>query len=143
MGKKAPSLSHCSDLPLFRISHVTHTHARAKKRPVAHFVSDGEGDGQPRVLVDVAAAVRLTHPRQVRQTQGLAGVVHSCADVFPAGETRVNYVSTSSASNGRGASKRFHLGDLRRGNLHVCSRHSPGDQHGHVVVGRVRVTLRV
>lgn len=43
----------------------------------------GEGQGQPRVLIDVAAPVGLAHPRHVGQTQGLAGSVHRCADVLP------------------------------------------------------------
>lgn len=52
-------------------------------RPVAHLMSNGESDRQPRVLVDVAAAVRLTHPGQMGQTQSLAGLVHPSTDVFP------------------------------------------------------------
>lgn len=51
--------------------------------PVAHLMSNGEGDWQPGVLVDVTAAVRLTHPGQMGQTQSLAGLVHSSTDVFP------------------------------------------------------------
>lgn len=64
--------------------HRSHTpvHARAH-RPVAHLVSNGESDRQARILVDVAAAVRLTHPGQMGQTQSLAGLVHSSTDVFP------------------------------------------------------------
>lgn len=52
-------------------------------RPVAHLMSNGESHRQPRVLVDVAAAVRLTHPRQMGQTQSLTGLVHSSTNVFP------------------------------------------------------------
>lgn len=58
-------------------------------RPVAHLMSDGESDWQPRVLVDVAAAVRLTHPGQMGQTQSLTGLVHSSTDVFPGDHSRV------------------------------------------------------
>lgn len=49
-------------------------------------MSNGEGDGQPRVLVDVAAAVRLAHAGQMGQTQSLTGLVHPSADVLPGGE---------------------------------------------------------
>ena len=50
---------------------------------MAHLVGDGERHREARVLVDVAAAVGLTHPGQVGQTKGLAGVVHPGTDVFP------------------------------------------------------------
>lgn len=65
-------------------------------RPVAHLVSDGESDRQPRVLVDVAAAMRLTHPGQMGQTQRLTGLVHSSTDVFPGdhGQVRDLYCVT-------------------------------------------------
>lgn len=51
--------------------------------PVSELMSHGEGQGQSRVLVDVAAPVGLAHPRHMGQTQGLAGSVHRCADVLP------------------------------------------------------------
>ena len=47
-------------------------------------VGHGEGQGQARVLVDVAAAVRLAHARHVGQAQGLAGLVHGGTQVLPA-----------------------------------------------------------
>lgn len=53
--------------------------------PVAHFMSYCKGDRQPRILIDVAAAMGLTHPRQMRQTQSLTGLIHSSTDVFPEG----------------------------------------------------------
>lgn len=60
-----------------------------RDRPVAHLMSDGKSDRQPRVLVDVAAAVRLTHPGQMGQTQSLTGLVHSSTDVFPRDHSQV------------------------------------------------------
>ena len=51
--------------------------------PVAHLVGDGERHREARVLVDVAAAVRLAHPGQVRQAQGLTRLVHPGTDVLP------------------------------------------------------------
>lgn len=33
----------------------------------------------------------LAHPRQMRQTQGLTGLVHPSTDVFPEGEAQTNY----------------------------------------------------
>lgn len=47
-------------------------------------VGHGEGQGQARVLVDVAAAVWLAHARHVGQAQGLAGLVHGRTQVLPA-----------------------------------------------------------
>lgn len=44
----------------------------------------GEGQGQARVLIDVAAAVRLAHARHMGQAQGLAGSVHGRTQVLPA-----------------------------------------------------------
>jgi len=51
--------------------------------PVSELMGHGEGQGQPRVLIDVAAPVGLAHPRHVGQPQGLAGSVHRRADVLP------------------------------------------------------------
>lgn len=51
--------------------------------PVSELMGHGEGQGQSRVLVDVAAPVGLAHPRHVGQAQGLAGSVHRRADVLP------------------------------------------------------------
>lgn len=51
--------------------------------PVSELMGHGEGQRQPRVLVDVAAPMGLAHPRHVGQPQGLAGSVHGCADVLP------------------------------------------------------------
>lgn len=62
---------------------INHTLVGMRDRPVAHLMSNGESHRQPRVLVDVAAAVRLTHPGQMGQTQSLTGLVHSRTDVFP------------------------------------------------------------
>ena len=52
--------------------------------PVAHLVGDGERHREARVLVDVAAAVRLTHARQVGQAQGLTWLVGPSTDVLSA-----------------------------------------------------------
>lgn len=55
--------------------------------PVSELVGHSEGQGQPCVLVDVAAPVGLAHPCHVGQTQCLAGPVHCRANVLPgAGE---------------------------------------------------------
>lgn len=51
--------------------------------PVSQLVCHGEGQGQPRVLVDVAAPVGLAHPSHVGQPQGLTGPVHGSTDVLP------------------------------------------------------------
>ena len=48
---------------------------------MAEFVGDGPGERQPRVLVDVAGAVGLTHARHLRQAQRAARLVHPVADV--------------------------------------------------------------
>lgn len=61
-------------------------------RPVAHLMSDRESNRQPRILVDVAAAVGLTHPGQMGQTQSLARLVHSSANVFPGRHSQVMFV---------------------------------------------------
>lgn len=50
---------------------------------MSELVGHGEGEGQPRVLVDVAAPVRLAHPGHVGQPQGLTGPVHGSADILP------------------------------------------------------------
>lgn len=78
------SNSHC--LPLFTHAH-RHTH-----RPVAHLMSDGESNRQPWIFIDVAAAVWLTHPREMGQTQSLTGLVHSSTDVFPGDHKQITYV---------------------------------------------------
>lgn len=51
--------------------------------PVSQLVGHGEGEGQPRVLVDVAAPVGLAHSSHVGQPQGLTGPVHGSTDVLP------------------------------------------------------------
>lgn len=81
------ALSHSPSIP--------HRLRARAHRPVAHLVSDGEGDGEPRVLVDVAAAVRLTHPGQMGQAQGLAGLVHPSADVLPGEQRGVTRVTSN------------------------------------------------
>lgn len=50
---------------------------------MSELVGHGEGEGQPRVLVDVAAPVGLAHPGHVGQPQGLTGPVHGSTDVLP------------------------------------------------------------
>lgn len=50
---------------------------------MSELVGHGEGEGQPRVLVDVAAPVGLAHPGHVGQPQGLTGPVHGSADILP------------------------------------------------------------
>ena len=62
--------------------------------PVAHLMSDRESNRQPRILVDVAAAVGLTHSRQVGQTQSLTRLVHSSADVFPGRHSHIMFVQS-------------------------------------------------
>lgn len=56
---------------------------RRRVVPVSELVGHGEGEGQPRVLVDVAAPVGLAHPGHVGQPQGLTGPVHGSTDVLP------------------------------------------------------------
>lgn len=51
--------------------------------PVSELVGHGEGQRQARVLVDIAAAVRLAHARHVGQAEGLAGLVHGRTQVLP------------------------------------------------------------
>lgn len=46
-------------------------------------MSHSEGQRESRVLADAAAAVRLTHARDVRQAQGLARHVDGGTDVLP------------------------------------------------------------
>lgn len=76
---------------MIRFSHLTFslTLGGMHDRPVAHLMSNGESDRQPRVLVDVAAAVRLTHAGQMGQAQSLTGLVHSSTDVFPRDHSHV------------------------------------------------------
>lgn len=50
---------------------------------MSKLMGHGEGQGQPCVLIDVAAPVGLAHSCHVGQTQGLTGSVHCCADVLP------------------------------------------------------------
>lgn len=56
---------------------------RRRVVPVSKLVGHGEGQGQPRVLVDVAAPVGLAHPGHMGQPQGLTGPVHGSTDVLP------------------------------------------------------------
>lgn len=73
-------------------------------------MSDGERHRQPRVLVDVAAAVRLTHPRQVGQTQSLTGLVHSSTNVFPGeGPQAQSGIRTVSRGSGTDAGRETRL----------------------------------
>lgn len=85
--------------------HSVHTQTHG---PVAQFMSDGEGDRQSRVLVDVAAAVRLAHPGQMGQTQGLTGLVPPSTDVFPGGEEQAHYVHHRFPSSTEEADLRAH-----------------------------------
>lgn len=50
---------------------------------VSQLMSHGEGQRESRVLADAAAAMRLTHPGDVRQAQSLTGRVDGCTDVLP------------------------------------------------------------
>lgn len=100
---------------------LVHAHAG---RPVAHLMSDGERDRQARILVDVAAAVGLAHPGQMRKAQSLTGLVHSSADVFPGDRSQVKYP--------------YHT---LTGQMRACR--LPGDENSHVVVSWVGVALGV
>lgn len=107
---------------VFHQSHpLVHAHAH---RPVAHLMSNGESDRQARILVDVAAAVRLAHPGQMRKAQSLTGLVHSSADVFPGDRSQVKYP--------------YHI---LTGQMRACL--LPGDQNSHVMVSWVCVALGV
>lgn len=50
---------------------------------VTQLVCYSEGQWEPRVLADAAAAVWLTHPCHMRQTQSLTGHVDGCTDILP------------------------------------------------------------
>ena len=52
--------------------------------PVSELVSDGIGQGEPRVLVDIAAPFPLTHARHLGQAQCAAGGIETLAQVLPA-----------------------------------------------------------
>lgn len=50
---------------------------------VSQLMSHSEGQREARVLADAAAAMRLTHPRHVGETQSLTRHVDGCTDVLP------------------------------------------------------------
>lgn len=52
---------------------------------MSELVGDGVGDLQPRVLIHVAGALRLTHTRDLRDSQRGTPVCHAAADVVPEG----------------------------------------------------------
>jgi len=54
---------------------------------VSELVSDGEGERQSRVLVDVTAAMWLTQTRHLRQAECTAWLVQPRTDVVPANVT--------------------------------------------------------
>ena len=49
---------------------------------MSEFVRDGEGERESRVFVHVAAAMRLTHARHLRQAESAARFVHARTDVI-------------------------------------------------------------
>ena len=49
---------------------------------MAEFVCDSEGESEAGVFVDAAAAMGLTHPGHLRQTQGTAWLVHARTNVL-------------------------------------------------------------
>ena len=61
--------------------------SRAADSLVSQLMGDGVGDGEARVLVDVAAARRLAHARNLGHTERVACLV-AAADVAPAGNGR-------------------------------------------------------
>lgn len=125
---------------------ITGTHI---DRPVAHFMGDGEGHRQSGVLVDVAAAVRLTHPRQMGQAESLTGLVHPSTDVFPGGgKHRLVHRLYISTTRGRPSTRvwkysKCHLSTDEAEPRPSATCRLPRDQHGNVVVSRVRVALGV
>lgn len=52
--------------------------------PVSKFMCNSECQGQSRIFINITAPVRLTHTRQMRQTQGFTGTIHASTNVLPA-----------------------------------------------------------
>jgi hypothetical protein len=50
---------------------------------MSEFVCNGESERQTRVLVDVAATMRLTHSRHLRQAERATRLIHPRTDVCP------------------------------------------------------------
>lgn len=58
---------------------------------MSQLVCDGEGQWQTGVLVDAAAAMRLTHSRHMREPQCLTWLVSGSANIFPVPKRSVTH----------------------------------------------------
>lgn len=58
---------------------------------MSQLVCYGEGQRQTRVLVDAAAAMRLTHSRHMREPKRLTGLVSGRTNVFPVPKRSVTH----------------------------------------------------
>ena len=67
---------------------------------VADLVSDSVSEHEAGVLVDVTAAVGLTHPSDLRQSKGATWFIHSGADVVPGGTSMVQVRSICKKGGG-------------------------------------------
>ena len=52
-------------------------------------MSHRKRQGKSRVLIDVATAMRLTHPRHVGQAQGLTRLVDLTAEILSGNQNRI------------------------------------------------------
>lgn len=60
---------------------------------MSQLVCYGESQRQTRVLVDAAAAMRLTHSRHMREPQRLTWLVGGSANVFPVPNRSVTHAN--------------------------------------------------
>ena len=82
---------------------------------VADLVSDSVREDEAGVLVDVTAAVGLTHPSDLRQSKGATWFIHSGADVVPGGTSMASHSFPGKHVSKSGAGARIMKGGFKLG----------------------------